>query len=131
MASPAALTTGLYGRVTGNFTGTTDEIIQWAACKWGIDEDIVRAQSVAESQRDQAPAATSPRTQPLPTRPPIGADGHPGQCPDSWGIQQVRFTTFRGAFPSNSNISPITSTAYNLDIAFAARRAATRASRGG
>ena len=30
------------GRVTGNFTGTTDEIIQWAACKWGIDEDVVR-----------------------------------------------------------------------------------------
>ena len=39
----------LYRRVTGNFTGTTDEIIQWAACKWGIDEDIVRAQMAKES----------------------------------------------------------------------------------
>ena len=36
-------------RVTGNFTGTTDEILQWAACKWGIDEDIVRAQIAKES----------------------------------------------------------------------------------
>src|SRR5690606_26694584 len=25
-------------RVTGNYTGTTDEIIQWAACKWGMNE---------------------------------------------------------------------------------------------
>ena len=40
---------GYYGRVTGNFVGTTDEIIQWAACKWGIDEDIVRAQTAKES----------------------------------------------------------------------------------
>jgi hypothetical protein len=22
-------------RVTGNYTGTTDEILQWTACKWG------------------------------------------------------------------------------------------------
>ncbi len=36
-------------QVTGNFTGTTDEIIQWAAWKWGIDEDIIRAQACAES----------------------------------------------------------------------------------
>jgi hypothetical protein len=38
----------LFGRVDGNFTGTTDEIIQWTACKWGVDEDIVRAQAVVE-----------------------------------------------------------------------------------
>ena len=36
-------------KVTGNFTGTTTEIIQWAACKWGIDEDTIRAQAVVES----------------------------------------------------------------------------------
>ena len=36
-------------RIDGNFTGTTDEIIQWAACKWGFDEDTVRAQAVQES----------------------------------------------------------------------------------
>ena len=35
--------------VTGGFTGTTDEIIQWAAHKWGIPEDILRAVAVNES----------------------------------------------------------------------------------
>lgn len=39
----------LRNKVTGNFTGTTDEIIQWAACKWGIDENLIRAQAVVES----------------------------------------------------------------------------------
>ena len=36
-------------RIDGNFTGTTDEIIQWAACKWGVSDDLVRAQAVHES----------------------------------------------------------------------------------
>jgi hypothetical protein len=35
--------------VTGGFTGTTDEILQWAARKWGIPEDVVRAVAVTES----------------------------------------------------------------------------------
>jgi hypothetical protein len=35
--------------VDGNFTGTTDEIIQWAAYKWGLDEDVLRAVAVVES----------------------------------------------------------------------------------
>jgi hypothetical protein len=38
-----------FDRVDGNFAGTTDELIQWAACKWGIDEDIARAQIAKES----------------------------------------------------------------------------------
>jgi hypothetical protein len=39
----------LLPRVDGQFTGTTDEIIQWAACKWGIADNILRAQAVEES----------------------------------------------------------------------------------
>jgi hypothetical protein len=35
--------------VTGNETGTTNQIIQWAACKWGMDEDLLRAVAVQES----------------------------------------------------------------------------------
>jgi hypothetical protein len=38
-----------YKYVTGHFSGTTDEIIQWAAWKWGIPEDWLRAQEVQES----------------------------------------------------------------------------------
>ena len=36
-------------RVTGHFRGTTDEIIQWAAHKHGINEDLFRAVAVKES----------------------------------------------------------------------------------
>jgi hypothetical protein len=36
-------------QVTGNFAGTTTEIIQRAACKWGIDEDTIRAAAVKGS----------------------------------------------------------------------------------
>jgi hypothetical protein len=45
--------TEMVNRVSGNYTGTTDEIIQWAAWKWGLDEDTVRAQAVVESYWDQ------------------------------------------------------------------------------
>ena len=38
--------------VTGNFTGTTDEIIQWAAHKWGFPEDEFRALAAIESWWD-------------------------------------------------------------------------------
>ncbi len=38
--------------VNGRFTGTTDEIIQWAAYKWGLPEDVVRAAAVIESYWD-------------------------------------------------------------------------------
>jgi autotransporter family porin len=40
--------------VTGNYTGTTDEILQWTSCKWGIDVNIVRADAVIESSWDQS-----------------------------------------------------------------------------
>ncbi|MFN2589200.1 MAG: Ig-like domain-containing protein [Actinomycetota bacterium] len=41
--------TWLLARVDGQFTGTTDEIFQWAACKWGLPDDLVRAIAVRES----------------------------------------------------------------------------------
>ncbi len=39
----------LRAKVTGNFVGTTTEIFSFAACKWGIDEDTLRAVAVQES----------------------------------------------------------------------------------
>lgn len=36
-------------RITGNYRGTTDEIIQWAAHKWGFAPDVLRAVAVIES----------------------------------------------------------------------------------
>jgi hypothetical protein len=35
--------------VTGRYTGTTDEVIQWAARKWGFDPDLLRSVAVVES----------------------------------------------------------------------------------
>lgn len=39
----------LLPRVTGQHTGTTDENIQWAACKWGVADDLLRAIAFRES----------------------------------------------------------------------------------
>lgn len=55
--------------VNGRFRGTTDEIIQWAALKWGLDTNTMRAVAVVESWWDM-------RT--------LGDNG------DSFGIYQVR-----------------------------------------
>jgi hypothetical protein len=41
--------TWLLPRVDGQFTGTTDEIFQWAACKWGMSDNLLRAIAVRES----------------------------------------------------------------------------------
>lgn len=35
--------------VDGQFRGTTDEVFQWVAIKWGIDHDLVRAVAAVES----------------------------------------------------------------------------------
>lgn len=40
--------------VQGQFTGTTTEMFSWAACRWGVDEDILRAVGVIESTWHQS-----------------------------------------------------------------------------
>jgi hypothetical protein len=47
--SAAASFNPLQRYVSGGFTGTTDEILQWGAHKWGIPEEILRAVAVTES----------------------------------------------------------------------------------
>jgi hypothetical protein len=84
-------------RVTGNFTGTTDEILQWGACKWGFDEDTVRAVAVIESWWRQST---------------VGDNG------ESFGLMQVRNVNQNGTYPYSQN-----STAFNVDYALASRRA--------
>jgi hypothetical protein len=103
---------GWFARVTGNYSGTTDQIIQWAACKWGIDEDVVRAQAAKESSWHQR---TGGDWFGGPCAP--GAPSNGSSCADSVGIMQVRFSAHRDAFPS-----VLTSTAYNLDYSLAIMR---------
>lgn len=89
---------GLRRRVTGNFTGTTDEIIQWAAHKWGLDEDVLRAVAVKESYWNQ------------------GFHGDIGNG-DSYGLTQVKSRYARGTYPLSRR-----STAFNVDYYGASQR---------
>jgi hypothetical protein len=106
-------------RVDGNFTGATDEVLQWAACKWGIDEDIVRAQAAIESWWRQDAKGDWGND---PTRCPpghgLGVDGKPGLCPESWGLLQTRYPYEQSAWPGIGN-----SSAFNADTAYAIWRA--------
>jgi hypothetical protein len=76
-------------KVTGNFTGTTDEIIQWAAHKWGIDEDIFRSAAVRESWWSMST---------------VGDGGI------SFGLMQIKSTVSKGTYPLSR-----LSTAFNVD----------------
>lgn len=104
----------LEARVDGQYTGTTDEILQWGACKWGFDEDLVRAQAYVEStwfagKLGDCGEQTQPET------------GGEGGCA-SVGIMQVRSAhvdpTFPGVWPESWS-----STAFNVDYALAVKRA--------
>jgi hypothetical protein len=115
----ARAATQIAPRVSGNYTGTTDEILQWAACKWGIDEDVVRAQAAIESwwhQNALGDWGTDP-TQ-CPPGHGLGVDGMAGQCPQSWGILQNRWPFEQASWPGIQR-----STAFNADTAYAIWRA--------
>lgn len=108
----AAANAAIRPRVTGNFTGTTDEILQWAACKWGFDEDTVRAQAVKESDWRQAATGDWEEGD--------CPDKDPGLCPHSFGLLQVRWNADRGSrgtFPLARD-----GTAFAVDYALAAWR---------
>jgi hypothetical protein len=115
----------LFGRVTGNFTGTTDEIIQWAAAKWGLPDELIRAEAVDESSwyQDHKDASGNP----------ISGQGYGdfGSCggsppaagystagPASFGLMQTKWCTLKDASASGYGGWPYTetSTAYNLDL---------------
>lgn len=42
-----------YARIKGNYAGSTDMIMRWVACKYGINENVVRAQAWQESFWEQ------------------------------------------------------------------------------
>ncbi len=86
---------GLRKQVTGNFTGTTDEIFQWVACKWGIDANIVRAEAIVESHwhQNQRGDYTANRS----ACPPGSWDGQ--GCYQSYGILQIKYIYNQSAWP--------------------------------
>jgi hypothetical protein len=93
-------------RVTGSFTGSTDEIIQWAAAKWGFPADMVRAIAVDESHWNQHD---------------LGDAGHGV----SLGLVQVKSSDYPGTCPGGPNATSLsdpaltaTSCLSNNDTAF-------------
>lgn len=107
-----------FSRVDGQFSGTTDQILRWGACKWGVDEDVVRAEAVAESHWHQN--GTGDRSTDISLCPPgIGFPGAwNGQtCMQSYGILQMKYKSF-GGWPLSKN-----STAFNVDFRLAYQRA--------
>lgn len=97
-------------RVTGNYAGTTDQILRWGACKWGFDEDTVRAQAVVESWWNQSTLGDCGGT----------TQAQTNGCA-SVGILQVKGAdippTHPGTWPAAWN-----STAFNVDYTLAIRR---------
>ena len=113
----------LVPRINGHFTGTTAEILRWAACKWGINQNIVFAQAAVESwwrqttkgdwETSVVPALTSNTSVGPPGHGP-GVDGKPGLCPQSWGVLQNRYPYETSSWPGIAR-----STAMNADTAYA------------
>jgi hypothetical protein len=103
-------------RITGNFTGTTDEIIQWASCKWGIADDVIRAQAVQESnwnmhtEGDDEPQSAGVCTH--------GDTRNP--CPTSFGMLQIKWYYNPDENPvNNSYPQSKLMTAFSLDYSLA------------
>ncbi len=96
-------------RITGNFTGTTDEILQWAACKWGIDVNIIRAEAVIESHWHQSQLGDYTTNQSL--CPPGTWNG--SSCYQSYGVLQIKYTYFQSEWPMSRS-----DTAFNADFVY-------------
>ncbi len=105
---------GLAKRVDGQFTGTTEEILRWAACKWGIDEDLVKAQAAIESWWRQSTLGDfDTDASACPEGHGLGVDGQSGKCPQSYGILQNRYPYMKTAFPG-----AMRSTAMSADLGY-------------
>jgi len=102
----------LQPRIDGDFTGTTDEIIQWASCKWGFEDNVTRAVAVKESNWVQSAKGdlTYDSSKCLP--------GYSVPCPVSFGLTQIKHYFHPGTYPHS-----LRSTAFNVDYALGLRRA--------
>ena len=106
-------------RIDGQFTGTTEQILRWSACKWGIDEDLVAAQAAVESWwRQNALGDWGVDPAACPPGHGLGIDGVAGKCPQSYGILQNRYPYERSSWPGIGS-----STAMNADTAYGIWRA--------
>lgn len=101
-------------QITGNFKGTTDEILQWVACKWGVSSDLVRAEAVIESYWQQSQRGDYTSDQSL--CPPGTWDGK--GCYQSYGILQLKYTFFKSTWPMSRD-----DTTFNAEYVYGMIRA--------
>lgn len=99
--------------VTGRFRGSTDDILEWAAHKWGIPEDVVRAVALAESWWAQSQLGDR--------RDGTDAGGYPSlsrvdgdSVYESLGLMQVKWRPDGSLHPGTEPLR-WESTAFNVD----------------
>lgn len=97
--------------VTGGYSGTTDEILQWAAHKWGIPEDVVRAVAANESGWSMSQLGDLRTVSNSARYPAWSRDG--GSVYQSLGIMQVKWTP-EGLHTGTESLR-WRSTAFNVD----------------
>jgi hypothetical protein len=99
--------------VSGGFAGTTDEILQWGAHKWGVPEDVLRAVAVTETwwrqdgmgdRRDGVNAAL------YPVQSRIGANS----VYESLGLTQIKWRPDQSLHPGTEPLR-WKSTSFNVD----------------
>lgn len=114
-------------RVDGRYTGSTDMILRWTACKWGIDEDVLKAQAWTESKwRQGGPRPRDGGGDKRFSRNQCVQRGFtvlwnfdcPNCCYQSWGILQTKVYYEWGTWPMIKD-----STAFNADYRGADQRA--------
>jgi len=88
--------TYILDRITGDFTGTTDEILQWAAAKWGLPDNMIRTIAVLESDWKQSNYGDYVDDL---AECPAGYTRLP--CPVTFGIVGTKSTSWPGLFPWN------------------------------
>jgi autotransporter family porin len=94
----------LVSRIDGHFTGTTGQILEWGACKWGLDADILKAVAVQESDWRQSTVSDESNN------PQDCVGGATPPCPTSFGIMQLKDIDLPGSYPLSQQ-----STAFNVD----------------
>ncbi|MGI9612046.1 MAG: hypothetical protein ACR2QO_03995 [Acidimicrobiales bacterium] len=100
-------------RITGDFAGTTEQILRWGACKWGFDEDITRARGITESSWVAGRRGDDTDDPALCKLIDLTAP-----CPQSFGLLQVKGTVHEGTYPVSTE-----SSAFGVDYAMAWLRA--------
>jgi autotransporter family porin len=122
--TPTEASATAVAQVDGAFSGTTTQILRWAACKWGLDESAMKAEAWQETNWTQSTMGDW-RTTPELCRAFNwngwgmfkGPDGSTSGCYQSYGILQIKVHDFNTwDFARNS-------TSFNVDFRSAEQRA--------